>query len=232
MLLTRRSALATTAFAFTSARAWGQTIQPDAAEFEPGAGPAETDGPRPGDRWTYEVKDEITGEMKWLTTETITEITDKEIVIRRTFSHKAGQTLIVYDHDWNLIDSPDWKFTPNDKMGIVKPLKPGKEWRANCRAKNTATEAILQTKVQAKIVGEESVTTKAGTYDVFKIAYALSHTNPAAPSRALNGLIDLYYAPSINHWVKRRYRSLVDGRLQEDSTLELTAYKRKNADAG
>jgi hypothetical protein len=37
----------------------------------------------------------------------------------------------------------------------------------------------------------------------------------------------VFYAPVVNHWVRRRHRSLVDGRLQDDSSLELVDYTRK-----
>jgi hypothetical protein len=65
-------------------------------------------------------------------TDTVTDVTGKEIVMRRTFSNKPQFTqTTVYDHNWNGIDNGNWKYTPNDHSGIVTPLKPGSAWRFN-----------------------------------------------------------------------------------------------------
>jgi hypothetical protein len=203
-----------------------ETAPPPDATVSPDT--PKSDEPRQGDRWTYERKDEVTGEIAGLLTDTVMEVTGKEIVMRSTFSNKPQSTqTIVYDHNWNTTDNGVWRFTPNEGFGIVTPLKPGKAWRFNSSARNVTTDAIARVAVQVKVVDQESVTTKAGTYDTFKIVYAKSKKNTLNPTRQFNVLFDMFYAPAVNHWARTRSRSLVNGHLQEDSSLELVDYKRK-----
>ncbi len=231
MLLTRRLALATLVLVLSVAPVFAQAAPPETAPPPDTTVSPETpkaDKARQGDRWTYERKDEVTGEIMGLLTDTVTEVTGKEIVTRRTFSNKPQFTqTIVYDHNWNTIDNGDWKFTPNDNSGIVTPLKPGSAWSFNNSARNVTTDALTQTSVQGKVVGQETVTTKAGTFDTFKIVYAKKVKNTLNPARQFNMLIDMFYAPAVNHWVRTRFRSLVNGRLQQDNSMELVDYTRK-----
>ncbi|VTZ28119.1 exported hypothetical protein [Methylocella tundrae] len=39
-----------------------------------------SDGPRKGDRWTFELKDDVTGDITSINTYTVVDVTDKEIV--------------------------------------------------------------------------------------------------------------------------------------------------------
>jgi hypothetical protein len=231
MFVTRRLAVATLVLVLNLAPVFAQTAPPETApppDTTVSPDTPKSDKPRQGDRWTYERKDEVTDEITGLITDTVTEVTDKEIVVRRTFSNKPQVTqTIVYDHNWNGIGIGDWKFTPDDRLGIVTPFKPGRAWRFNISARNVINDAIAHGEVQGKVVDQESVTTKAGTFDTFKILYARRERNTLNPARKFNVLIDMFYAPAVNHWVRRRYRSLVDGRLQEDSSLELVDFTRK-----
>ena len=75
-----------------------------------------------GDRWTYESKDEISGEPKDAYTQLVTEISPKEIVVNVSTRGKSGSSIIIYDHDWNRIATSTLKFQPNDGQGIRLPL--------------------------------------------------------------------------------------------------------------
>src|SRR6516165_8941445 len=86
--------------------------------------------PLMGDRWTYEVRDEITGELKSTITQTITDVSPTEIGIRLSFLGKPGLSFQTFDHSWNFTNNGTWKFTPNDGTGIKAPLEVGKSWSA------------------------------------------------------------------------------------------------------
>jgi hypothetical protein len=200
---------------------------PQSSSLPPAAASEILDGPRQGDRWTYELKDNVTDEVKATITNTVVDVTDKEIVTRASFRGQSNQQTVIFDHNWNRVDDMVWKWTPNDGLGIKTPLAVGKEWRHESTSSNMTNGTILRTAVDAKVVGKESVTTKAGTFDVFKVVYTVRQTNTHDSTKSSNSTVDLLYAPLVNHWVKRRAVVRVEGRLRDDTTLELVDYSRK-----
>lgn len=204
-------------------------VPPASAPPPEAAAPPETlpamEKPLPGDRWVYELKDEITGEAKGVFTYVVTEVRDKEIVIRATSSSQPNPWTIVFDHNWGMLDNGLWKFSPSHCLGrIVPPLNPGKQWHCGNESRNTKTGAARREAVQAKVVDKENVTTEAGSFDTFRIVYV---QKLAGADRPLGTSVDMLYAPAINHWIERRERFYVGGRLQTDETMELTDYSRK-----
>jgi hypothetical protein len=82
-------------------------------------------GVLPGDRWVYEVTDEISGDLKLTTTVFVLDVSEQEINTRvSTRASSARQ--IVFDRNWNRIDDSVWKYRPSDGAGIKKPLLVGK----------------------------------------------------------------------------------------------------------
>src|SRR6267142_3513487 len=177
--------------------------------------PEETDGAvRVGDRWVYDTKDEITGYPKDTYTEIVTEVSPKEIVTNWTFSGKPGSLLVVYDQGWNRIDNMTWKFKPNDGQGVRLPLAVGKTWRVEFDARNTQTGANMRSSISSKVVAQEAVTTSAGTFDTFKIERAGKEFRTADPSTIFESQTVIWYAPKINHWVRRIFISKYDKRTR------------------
>src|SRR5205814_5658233 len=84
--------------------------------------------PRTGDHWTYEVRDEITGEVKSTLTQTITDVSGSEISVRVAPLGKANSWYLTFDHLWNLKSNGVWRYSPNDGTGIRLPLAVGKTW--------------------------------------------------------------------------------------------------------
>jgi hypothetical protein len=80
---------------------------------------------------------------------------------------------------------------------------------------------------RAKIVGQESVTTRAGTFDTFKIENSQTLINSNDPTKKLELSQQTWYAPQINHWVKRTAVSKADGRVRESMSYELIEYGRR-----
>jgi hypothetical protein len=82
--------------------------------------------PSPGDFWTYDVHDEITGKVALTRTNVVTEVTPNDVSVRFTVKGNESQGgLNVYDHSWNEKNSSSWKYRPNDGSGIQSPLKTG-----------------------------------------------------------------------------------------------------------
>jgi hypothetical protein len=187
----------------------------------------EGDGVRVGDRWIFEEKDEITGEPKGTYSAIVTEVSEKEIVTNVNVRGRNGSRMIVFDHDWNRVDDSIWKYKPNEGGGIRLPLEVGKQWRSEYDAVNMQTGAILRTTALSKVVAQEAVTTPAGTFDTFKIERHLRQVNTVDRSKGSETDIVMWYAPRINHWVKRTFLTKVEHRTRSNNSEELTDFSRK-----
>ncbi|MET4605443.1 hypothetical protein ABIB90_004938 [Bradyrhizobium sp. JR4.1] len=205
-----------------------------AAQTAPSQPPAEASTeapeqqePRTGDRWTFEFRDEITGELKSTVTQTITDVSPAEIGIRLTFLGKPGLGFQTFDHSWNVVDNGTWKFTPNDGSGIKAPLQVGKSWTASSSDFNSSNGASLKRSVKSKITGQESITTRAGTFETYKIETSLEMRNANDPTKKFQTEQQTWYAPAIDHWVKRTWVNKSAGKVSDKGSLELIEYGRR-----
>ena len=188
---------------------------------------ADLAGVLPGDRWVYEVMDEITGDLKLTTTVVVVDVSEKEINTRVSTRGAASPRQIVFDRAWSRIDDNVWKYRPSDGTGIKTPLQVGKGWRFESKATHFQNGTALSTTGQSKVVAEEKITTSAGTFDTFKIETTMRQVNSNDQTKAATVTAALWYAPSINRWVRRTYKVQIEGRLRESQTEELTDYSRK-----
>jgi hypothetical protein len=183
--------------------------------------------PRPGDRWTYEIRDEITGSVTESREYAVTEVTPTEISVRYKVVGTNKEGLIVYDRSWNVVDDRPWKFSPHDGGGIQSPLAVGKTWPVHTNNINSANGSVWKRSGSSKVVGQESLTTKAGTFDTFKIEMKFTGQNVNNPTQKNEVTALVWYAPAIDHWVKRTFVSRADKHLQIDRVIELVEYGRK-----
>jgi hypothetical protein len=183
--------------------------------------------PLPGDYWTYEIRDEITGTISAVRTNVVTEVTPSEINVRFTLRGTSNGGFNVYDRSWNLISNSPWKYSPNDGSGIQTPLAVGKIWTFQSSDVNAGNGNIGKRSGTSKVVGEESLTTKAGTFETFKIETSYSVRGVNDPTRKAEITAQTWYAPAIDHWVKRTFISRADKHLRVNNTLELVEYGRK-----
>jgi hypothetical protein len=188
---------------------------------------ADLAGVQPGDRWVYEVKDEITGDVKATTTVVVLDVSEGEITARVSVRGASRPQQIVYDRSWSRIDDGTWKFRPSDGTGIQTPLQTGKAWRFENKATHFQNGTALTTTGQSKVVGEEKLTTSAGTFDTFKVETTMRQINSNDQTKAANVTVALWYAPSINRWVRKTYKVQIEGRLRDSHTEDLTDYSRK-----
>ena len=68
---------------------------------------------RVGDRWSYDIKDELTGDLRQTSTIVVVDINDKEITTRTTYRGKDRPQTMVFDLDWGRIDDGVWKLSPS-----------------------------------------------------------------------------------------------------------------------
>jgi hypothetical protein len=183
--------------------------------------------PLPGDHWTYDVRDEITGTTTATRANVVTEVTPKEISVRFKIVGTQREGLNIYDRSWNLTASSPWKYSPHDGTGVVMPLTVGKTWSSQSNDVNTANGNVGKRSGTSKVVGQESLTTKAGTFETFKIESHYSIRGVNDPTRKTDITSQTWYAPAIDHWVKRIFTSRVDNHLRVNNTLELVEYGRR-----
>ena len=188
---------------------------------------ADIAGVLPGDRWVYEVTDEITGDVKLTTTIVVLDVSESEINTRASTRGVERPRQIVFDRAWNRIDDSVWKYRPSDGTGIQTPLQVGKEWRFENKATHFQSGTAYSITGQSKVVGEEKITTSAGAFDTFKIDTTTRQVNANDQTKAGAMHATVWYAPSINRWVRRTYKLQIEGRLRESQTEELTDYSRK-----
>ena len=80
---------------------------------------ADLAGVLPGDRWVYEITDEVTGDLKGTTTIVVLDVSEKEINTRWSSRGTASARQVAFDRNWSKVDDAVWKYTPSDGSGIV-----------------------------------------------------------------------------------------------------------------
>ena len=183
--------------------------------------------PKVGDRWTYEVRDEITGAITATRENVVTDVTPAEITVRYKNLGNNTEGFNVYDRSWNVVEDRPWRFSPHDGTGIQSPLTVGKTWPVQTNNINSANGNVWKRSGTSKVVGQESVTTKAGTFDTFKIETSFSARNANNPTLKNEVTSLTWYAPEIDHWVKRTFVSRANKHLQISTLIELIEYGRK-----
>src|SRR5579872_7481070 len=180
-----------------------------------------------GDHWTYEFRDDISGDVKSTLTNIVTEVTDSQIGVRITRLGTSNTGYQTYDRSWNLTDNGVWRHKPNDGTGIRAPLTVGKTWSFKSTDLNNTAGGSWKRSGTSKVVAQESVTTPAGTFDTFKIETSYQVQNANDPTTKVQAITQTWYAPAIDHWVKRSSVSRSEGRVREKNTVELVEYGRR-----
>jgi hypothetical protein len=190
------------------------------------AQPADPGAVRVGDRWEYDIRDDLTGDLRQAITVVVVEINDKEITTRVSSRGKDRRQTMVYDLDWGRIDDGAWTLRPSG-IGIKRPLQVGKEWRSDANAINSRSGVVMRATGAAKVVGQEPVTTPAGTFDTFRVDMTVRMINTRDQTRSETWTFVLWYAPAVNRWVKRKAEWRSEGRLRDSYSEELTEYSPK-----
>jgi hypothetical protein len=184
--------------------------------------------PQVGDHWTIETRDSMTGAPKATVTATITTITATEIGIRVDVLGKPDSRSEIYDRSWNM-RSTSGKNSILDGTGVKLPLKVGDSWDV------PAYHGLLNATGSSKVLAQETIATRAGSFDAFKIDTKIhayfdkikTKNIDLTQTKAVDLMITAWYAPSIDHWVKRTVKLLSDGALVREVSSEVVAYGRR-----
>ena len=122
-----------------------------------------------GDHWTYEVKDEISGAIKFTRTDMVTDISNNEIAVRVDFADPGRTSNIIYDRSWNILRSDPFKYSPNDGTGVQLALTTGSQWKFAIDVVNSRNGLTFRRVGNSRVTGQESITTKAGSFNTFVI---------------------------------------------------------------
>lgn len=180
----------------------------------------------PGDFWSYEVKDEISGNITYTRTIVVTDVT-KNAVATRFNAPRPGQFgSIEFDHSWNIVMSNAARYSPNDGTGVHLPLKLEARWNFAADVTN-ANGLALKRAGNSRVTGTELITTKAGSFDTTLIETSFSTRNPAEPTRKFETFVRTWFSPDVNHWIKRSTVAKQNGLAYESETIELVDYGRK-----
>jgi hypothetical protein len=182
---------------------------------------------RVGDWWTYDRKDEITGKPMGRFTSAVTEVSPAEITTRADHGPTDGAGIVVFDHDWNRIRNGKLNYKPSDGHGVRLPLIVGKEWRIEFEERNAQSGVSMKGVSLSKIAAQEMLTTPAGTFETFRIERKAQQFDAANPSKLIEMQFVLWFAPQINHWVRRTIVSKVQKHVRGSSSDELTAFGGK-----
>jgi hypothetical protein len=198
-----------------------------AAPVNPSKAVVVMEEPLPGDHWTYEVRDEITGKVSVTREYVVTEVTPKEISVRFKNLGTPTEGFNVFDRSWNMTSAGQWKYSPNDGTGVKTPLAVGKTWAFQSNDINAGEGFGWNRSGKSKIVGQESMTTQAGTFETYRIETTYSSRNIKDPTRKEEIVMQTWYVPAIDHWVKRTFTSRVEKHLRVNNAIELIGYGRK-----
>lgn len=206
-------------------------VAEDSSKLDPSAAPVD---PKIqvslGDSWTYDLRDEVTGDLKGSVVFEVTKVIDGEIETRTTrqmLTNNAKTTSIQrFDRRWRRTDNGQYVWRPHlDTSGVPDDLGVGKSWSFKFEA---ARKGSAQTETYAgagKVEAWERVTLPSGAvYDAFKIDVADSQTSALAGRKHENHAV-MWFAPAVNRLVKMIDESRDNGKLRDATEQTLRDYK-------
>jgi hypothetical protein len=182
-----------------------------------------------GDHWTYEVRDEIAGKVIVTRKVIVTDISGNQVATRVDVVNGERSGSILYDKSWNILRSGANRYSPNDGTGVQSPLKLNAEWKVAADEINGSNGNTWKITVTSRVTGQESVTTKAGTFQTYTIETTQAVRNTKDPTGSSQFTIRTWFSPEINHWVKRNTIGRQRGLIVRNDTVELMEYGRKAA---
>ncbi|THD41975.1 MAG: hypothetical protein E7774_16950 [Bradyrhizobium sp.] len=224
-------------FAFFLAVAATTAMADDAAKTDQSPPPVASDVPvnpaihvSPGDSWTYDVRDDITGDARGVVTFEVTKASDTEIETRSTQRKKVtdlqSASTQVFDARWRQKSNGKFAFQPYlASTGVPDDLEVGTTWAFKYEVVRKGSELPKEFRGNGKVESWEKVTLPNGTvYDAFKIDVAAAPASSAG-DRKLELHTVMWFAPSVNRLVKRIDENRVGGKLLEAREQTLREYR-------
>jgi hypothetical protein len=185
-----------------------------------------------GDHWIYEIKDGIDGEIVSIQKVIVTDVSESEVATRVDVLNKDESSSIIYDKSWNEISEGTRRFSPNSGTGVRLPLALKADWNAAVVEVNEVDDYnkyAWAISVHSRVTGQETITTKAGTFQAYIIETTqdVRSTKDPIPNSAQISTLT-WFSPELNHWVRRdvvrRYRTIIRSNM-----IELVEYGRRGA---
>lgn len=168
---------------------------------------------------------------------TVTELRGKTYSVQSAYTpygqNATNTSLQIFDDNWNLLEDSLWLHKPaNPVTGTQLPLKLGAQWKVHLTTtRKMPPESHFTTDAITKVVAYEPVILKFNkTYDAFKLEINEAMSNSANPASTITTRTTLWFAPSVNRYVKRIYETRINDRLQSRTIEMLTAYARRHDD--
>ena len=188
---------------------------------------------KPGDRWTYKVYDDITGDLKFTAVSVLTEAAEGTFTTQTSVTQPngiapIGGSVVVFDNNWDLIEDGIWKRNPADtSVGVKLPLQVGNQWKGTFDAVRQNPEQHFAIKSSSSVAAWEHVKLRFGLqYDAFRIE-SISHGGPIGVTMDVQTKVTSWYAPQVNHYVKRITEARVNGHLSARTIEYLAGYTRR-----
>jgi hypothetical protein len=175
-----------------------------------------------GDIWQYRSVDEFTGETKLEFSHQIVDLSDREIVTQLKNKGSSASPLRYYTRQWGSLDIENAKFDPYYPL-FDFPLSVGKSWKKQYRttfANGDSSSSFLE----AKVTTFEKITVPAGSFDAFRVEYSTESMSADANANISKGKVTVWYAPAVNHLIRRETVISSNGRVRSKAADELVAY--------
>lgn len=202
--------------------------------------PAKVEKPhvKVGDRWVYVKIDLWNNAKQYVSSSEITAISENEIRTRWKILESLSKVSVgtsaayVYDSQWNLLSQEpniesrrNRRFTP-PYQNYVFPLELGKSWEARVKHPNRDGDGEVTQDFRSTVVGWESITVPAGTFNALKITTRGSYTTVRPPFSTISGTNEwiIWYAPEVKRLIKFEYEDASGGRLWNREKIELVEY--------
>jgi hypothetical protein len=178
-----------------------------------------------GDHWTYEIRDNISGDLKGQYTQTVTDADNDDWSVK-VQPLGGNASFLTFDHLWNVKVTPIAKFAPNDGTGVKDQMKAGDTWSG--KASDIRSSRTLWKRTEtSKVLDEEQITTQAGTFNAVKYETTIEIRSAIDPTKKATTVVTTWYVPSVNHWVKRTEKSTSEDRVRSNASIELVEYGRQ-----
>ena len=223
----RRCLLATMGLLVSASVLSAQTPPSQPASTESPSQQETMEDPQIGDHWTYELRDDVSGDLKSTITHTITDITPAEISVRLAVLGRPNGAYHTYDRAWDRIRTAPGVLRQTTARAFARPLRSARRVFHKSTDSNTSSGVSLKTSGTSKVTAKETLTTRAGTFETFKIETTYESRNSNDATKKYLSEQQTWYAPAINHWVKRTHVSRSEGKVRDRSAVELVEYGRR-----
>lgn len=176
----------------------------------------------PKDSWAFYVTDYVKPTNSGVYTLEVDRMDGPNVILLSNFPNE--ESVLTYTQDGNPIS--DGKLTYEKPNVILQyPFNVGEKRKVRLSAASRLGRGNYFFNTTYKVVGFETVSTRAGQFQAVRIDYDTDYEREDNPG--YHGMIygSLWYAPKVKWFVKTTYRSTTSrGRPQDNWTMELTRY--------